>query len=469
VRDIALASLARLLRTASFRLAAAYAGLFAISTAALFLIVYWITGTALVSQLRTGIEADSEALVGEFRAGGQAQLAHAIDRRTAGRSTGVHFIFLGDAQGKFVAGNFTPAKVATGWLDLSVERPDLIDEDGDRDTPQLIAFGRTLSPELMLVVGEDSHHVVEAQEALLHAFAWAGSVVVLLALLGGATLSGTWLRRIDAINRASRKIVAGAFSQRLPISGTNDELDQLGVTLNEMLARIESLMENLQQVSTDIAHDLRTPLSRLRQRLEGARLEARTLSECQQSIGEAIEDTDSILAIFAALLRIAQIESGTLRSGFARVDLSALAQNVADIYGPVAEDAGQTLQARVESNIAVPGDRDLLMQLTVNLLENAIRHAGTGARIELEVREHEGVPMLIVSDNGPGIPAAERDVVFRRFHRTEIARSTPGNGLGLALVKAIAELHHIAIRLEDNKPGLRVALRFNAAGGASPP
>jgi signal transduction histidine kinase len=278
------------------------------------------------------------------------------------------------------------------------------------------------------------------------------------------------LRRVEAINRASERIMAGELDRRLPMttggrSGRGDEFDRLAANLNVMLDRIEVLVQGLRQVSTDIAHDLRTPLGRLRRTLEAARENALVHpgSAVAPVIDQAIEEADALLNTFGALLRIAQIEVGTFRRGFGPVELSAILEDVLEVYAPTAEEKNQTLTRQIPAGVAVPGARALVTQMLANLVENAIQHSPLGAHIEVTLRaagNREGL-QLTISDDGPGIPEAERDKVFRRFYRLDASRSTPGNGLGLALVAAVADLHRAKIRLSDNSPhGLRVALTF---------
>jgi signal transduction histidine kinase len=227
-----------------------------------------------------------------------------------------------------------------------------------------------------------------------------------------------------------------------------------------MLDRIQMLMDGLRQVSNDIAHDLRTPLTRLRQRLELARAKATTVADYQAAVDQALAETDEILDTFGALLRIAQIEAGTRRSAFTEVDLSGVLQTIVETYAAVAEDHQHGLASRIAEGVTVQGDRQLLTQMIANLVENALRHTPTGTRIEIELAEPSSAPVCVIRDNGPGIPEPERQKVFRRFYRLDSSRATPGSGLGLSLVAAVAELHRIAIEVGDNRPGLQVTLRF---------
>jgi signal transduction histidine kinase len=271
-------------------------------------------------------------------------------------------------------------------------------------------------------------------------------------------LSATFLRRIDAVNRTSRAIVDGNLAARVPTRGTDDELDQLAINLNAMLDRIQTLMEGLRQVSNDIAHDLRTPLGRLRQRLEATRHGAKTVAEYEIATEAALKETDAILETFSALLRIAQIEAGTRRSAFANVDLSDLVRSVAETYAPVAEEMGDAIGTNVVDDVTVKGDRQLLVQMLANLVENAIRHTPRGTTIRITLTHGPNGIEVRIADDGPGIPETEREKVFRRFYRLEQSRTTPGGGLGLALVKAVADLHGISMRLENRRPGLEVVL-----------
>jgi signal transduction histidine kinase len=458
-----LASLSRLVRTATFRLAAVYALLLAVSSVILFGAIYLIAGNALQAGLRASVEHESQLLVEELRSQvRRAQLAEAIEQRILAGASPTAFFLLRDASGHRIAGNIDSPGDAEGWITLNPSRRfDRVDQD-DQDERQVIAFARRLEDGTYLLVGEDSYRIVEAKEAMLQAFSWAAGALLVLAALGGVAVSAGFLRRIDAINRTTKEIVDGRLSQRIPIQGTGDELDRLGANLNGMLDRIESLMDSLKQVSTDIAHEMRTPLSRLRQHLERAQSEARTMSDYHAAVERSIAEADATLATFGALLRIAQIEAGSRRAGFAELNLSEMLDTILDTYAAVAEDAGRTLRAKIEPGVWTKGDRDLLLQMIVNVVENALRHTPAGTSVVVELDGSESGPLLAVADNGPGIPQAEYGRVFRRFYRLQSSRTTAGSGLGLALVAAVAHLHRIRIELRDNAPGLRVQFRFPA-------
>jgi signal transduction histidine kinase len=250
----------------------------------------------------------------------------------------------------------------------------------------------------------------------------------------------------------------------VPVRGTGDDLDRLSRTLNRMLDRIAELMESLRHISADIAHDLKTPLSRLRQQLEATQTRAKSVEEHDAAIEAAIAHIDEILTTFSALLRIAQIEAGTRRSGFRELDLSAVFSTVVDAFAPAAEDAGNRIETKIKPAIHVLGDRELLTQMLANLIENAIRHAPAGTRIDVSLGSDRERIVGTVTDNGPGAPPHERERMFRRFYRLEHSRSTPGSGLGLSLVKAVADLHGIALEVRDAEPGLQIVMRFPERG-----
>jgi signal transduction histidine kinase len=268
------------------------------------------------------------------------------------------------------------------------------------------------------------------------------------------------LRRIDDINNTSLAIIDGRLKERIPVRGTSDEIDRLSANLNRLFDSNQSLLESLRQVSSNIAHDLRTPLSRLRQGLEEARAQTGNQTSYEAAIDAAIAESDQLLATFAALLRIAQIESGSRKAGFKTVDLTGVFERVANALQAVAEDQGKDLVSVLEPNVKFHGDGELLLQMAVNLVENAIRHTPPGTRIVLSLANSSGAIAASIADSGPGIPVEQREKVFEHFYRLDTSRATAGNGLGLSLVSAAATLHGIGISLHDNKPGLKVLLSF---------
>lgn len=454
----------RVLRSTSARLFSWYAAVFGLSVVLLLGAVYWIAAAALDGQLRESIDHELDVLVELQRTGGSARLARAVQLRAADLRPPRRYYLLQGADGERIAGNLPTMRPVEGALLLPARL--LAAEDATKPEPAadahpVVAHGRVLENGSFLLVGESRYRALRAREAILHALGWGMLVTVLLAAAGGAVLGSRFLRRIEEINRTARSIMDGDLARRVPLRGSGDEMDQLAENLNAMLDRIQDLMESVKRVSDDIAHDLRSPLSRLRQRLEAARLGADGRSE--EVIEQSIAELDAILETFAALLRISQIEAGARRSAFAEIRLDEIVARVCETFAPVAEDRGQRLEHATEPLAPIRGDRELLTQMVANLVENPIRHCPAGTQIRVRLARERGAPVLCVTDTGPGIPSAEREKVFRRFYRLDASRSSPGTGLGLALVKAIAELHGAAVELADNAPGLRAVVRFPPA------
>ena len=311
-----------------------------------------------------------------------------------------------------------------------------------------------------IAVGDDLRRIHDAEAAVLGAFAWAIGATVVLGAAGGVWLGQLFLRRVDAISRTAEAIIAGDLSQRIPTRGTGDDLDHLAGTLNRMLDWIGALMESVRQASNNIAHDLRTPLSHLGQRLEDARAHATTVAEYQHAMDGAKQQIDALLTTFASLLCIAEVEAGAQRAAFSHVDLSAVAETVAEAFTPAAEEQGHELRMAIAPGVRIYGDRELLTQMLVNLVENALHHTPPGTRVRVALSAGPAGVALDVEDDGPGIPEAEREQVLQRFYRLEQSRTTPGSGLGLSLAAAIAELHGARLCLEDARRGLRVSVTF---------
>ncbi|GGF49629.1 two-component sensor histidine kinase [Aliidongia dinghuensis] len=445
----------RLFRTTSFRLTLIYATVFTASVVVLFAVIYWSTAGFMARQMDVSVDAELTALLDGQPAKGLDHLRQEVDERIRQAPTGF-FYLLQNAKGEVLATNLPRRAVALHHV--NAPRPKLF-EDGT-EAHGFHGRGVVTTDNAYLFVANDNFQLEEMQELVARAFALALVLTLVLALGGGALMSAGLLRRVEAVSRASREIVDGDLERRMPVAGTDDEFDHLAASLNTMLDRIQGLMEGLRQVSNDIAHDLRTPLTRLRHRLELARRREGTVEGLNTALDGAIQQVDDILDTFGALLRIAQIEGGARRGTFASVDLSELVQGLAETYQPVAEEKGQRLEHTVTDDLRVRGDRELIVQMLANLIENAIRHAPARATIQVTARRTNGRPEIVVADDGPGIPAVFRDRVFQRFFRLEESRTTPGSGLGLSLVAAVAALHQIEIELGDNRPGLVVTLRF---------
>jgi signal transduction histidine kinase len=447
----------RLLRSTPVRYALVFGASSTLVMGTLLAVVYWWMNSLLERHLEEGIEHQTQVLRADLTQDGLESMLGLVRQHVKkNRGSPVHFL-VQDRAGNVLAGDLPPMKPETGWQDIT--HSELGDAAND-DRPALRGRGDWFDENTFVLVTNDTGDLRESRELILRSFGISLAATLALALGGGLVIGVVLLRRVDAVNRTARAIMDGDLSQRIPVVGPRDELGGLAEGLNRMLARIEELMESLRHVSSDIAHDLRTPLGRMRQRLETCRMKTRSKAEYEAAIEAAIEDADGILKTFEAMLRIAQIEAGARRARFSPVNLSEVADNVAEAFGAVAEDEGKRLVATVEAGVAVTGDRELLTQMLANLTENALRHTPAGTRVDLCLERVNGEIRLTVSDTGPGIPPEERERVFRRFYQLDESRSTPGSGLGLSLVAAVAKLHNTTVLLEDNNPGLRVSVTF---------
>jgi len=325
------------------------------------------------------------------------------------------------------------------------------------------ALGQTLPDGSFLLVAHDTHQLHELIDLVTEGTTWILALILPLSLLTSLAVSGLILRRLEAINRVSVEIRSGNIHKRIPTSGSGDEFDHLAGHLNAMLDSIEDLTESLRQVSNEIAHQMRTPLTRIRGRLEAARREHRTADQLNELIESISAELDSLLAAFSAMLRISQLEAGASKQAFKTFDLTETLVSIAQDFGPIAEDAGIALKSQIAPDLRFFGDRRLVIQMIVSLIENAIAHSGTG-EISLTADRNGQAVQISVADRGIGIPADERGHVFKRFYRLDTRPGSLGFGLGLSLVAAVAKMHGIAVHLEDNQPGLKVNLQFSMPG-----
>jgi len=428
--------------------------------------IYWATAGYADRQIDETIEAEIGGLAEQYRRRGLVGLTTLITERLARDPGGASVYLLADEDLKPLVGNLSrwpeAARGSEGWIGFQLR------DWGHDKSGEHRARARTfvLRRGLHLLVGRDVRDLEATRKRILVALGWGLAITAALALAAGLTMGTRVMRRIEAINQTSRDIMEGDLSRRVPTDGAGDDFGELANNLNRMLERIEQLMATVRQVSDNIAHDLRTPLTRLRTRLELARAATDLPGESQEAIERAVEDAEELLVTFNALLRIARIESESRRGGFATVDLTALVQDLAELYEPLAADKAQHLAVAVQDLVSVAGDRDLLFQAAANLVDNAIKYSPKHGHIELSAHLSSGRPEITVADTGPGIPADMHEKVLQRFFRLDESRSTPGSGLGLSLVRAVAELHGAAIALEDNQPGLRVRLRFGASENA---
>jgi signal transduction histidine kinase len=458
----------RLLRSATFRLALVYAVVFGVSVALILGFIYWSTAAYMLRQADQTIEAEIGSFAERYRVSGLGGLTALIQERLSRRPAGASIYLLAAPDLTPVVGNLRDwprvEPDAAGWMVFRLGDA-TVGEDPQVHGARARSF--RLQGGYHLLVGRDMHELESMQRLIRQATVWGLLIAALLALLGGAVTSRTTLRRIGAINTTVAEIMAGDLSRRIPADDTGDDFAQLVDSLNRMLDRIETLLESVRQVSDNIAHDLRTPLARLRNRLDELRRDDTPSERRREAVEGAIQEADGLLATFAALLRIARIESGARRSGFERVELAPLAADVVEYYEPLAEERGQKLTLRTPARPVVQGDPELLSQALANLTDNALKYTPDGGAIEIVVDESGGGPRVSVADTGPGVPESEREPVFRRFYRLDSSRSSPGSGLGLSLVEAVAKLHHLEVRLEDNHPGLRAVLQWPAIDSPS--
>jgi len=450
--------LPRVLRTTSFRLTLLYAGLFCASVLLLFGAMFWF-GTGYVAGQIDKTVSNEIAEINLNAAGrGFEGLRSVVASYSQHAPPGVYYLLL-DASGRTRAGNIPTLDPILGVRNWPSRK-----NGGHfpRARHGVRGLGVRAASDSYLFVGLDSFELGEMREMVARAFIWGLLGTILLALGGGMLMSLGLLRHVETISQTSRDIIAGDLSRRIPVRGSNDEFDHLGASLNAMLDRIEGLMDGLRQVSSDIAHDLRTPLTRLRQRLELARRRGHSVAELHGALDGSINDVDAILDTFAALLRIAQIEAHTKAAGFTSLDLSKMLGDMAETYQSVAEESGYVLTGEIAPRLFIVGDRELLPQLFSNLIENALRHSPKGSRIDVQANVVPEGAEVLIADNGPGIPLDMREKVFQRFFRLERSRTTEGTGLGLSLAGAISAQHGARIELSDNHPGLRVRLIFPA-------
>ena len=453
------------LRSGTFRFAVLFAAVFAIGSLLVLLTVENQIGRYAVEATGGTLRSEATILASEYRSLGLSGLTDAIERHSAAAKEPQFRYLLLDKAGQRRAGDLPPNATLEGWGSLEV--PQI--EKGETGFERFKTLAVALPDGLHLVVATDTFDVRELTDRLTRFTLACGVGITLFALIGGYFVGGLFVRRLDRVNSSVDRIMAGAMSERLPAIGMGPEFDQLSHNLNSMLDRISGLMEGLRQVSTDIAHDLRTPLTRLRQQLEESH-DLGSVEAYEARIDTAIEQTDELLTIFRALLRIGALEGGSGRDRFATVDLTEVMDRVHQAYQPVAEDAGKDLIADHERAVSVQGDAELLAQLLTNLIENAIKHTPVGTRILTRLARTSAGVLIEVSDNGPGVPPDQRDKVLTRFYRLDASRTTPGAGLGLALVEAIAGLHQATLTLDDNRPGLSIRLLFeNDRASNEPP
>lgn len=448
------------LHSSTLRLAILCVLLFGVGILGLFGYVYWQAAEYVKAQSDGAIGRELGALMRVHDAQGSSGLALAIGDLVANGS-GDGVFLLTDPTGAYVSGNLkTWPEQLSGAAGTAEFRSAAWPTEASKP-PLLRASYRLLPDGYRLLVGRDIDDYDRFADAIGTSLAFGVALLVLFAAIAGVNVSRRTVSRIEAVNAMSRAIMEANLSRRIPLRGTHDEWDQLASNLNSMLDRIQELVRGIRQVSDGIAHDLRTPLTRIHGRLEGALHRPPTLDGYHALVASTIGDIDLVLRTFSALLRISRIESGNRNETFRPVDLSETASGVVELFDAAAEERGGPIEFTGAPGVVVMADRDLLFDALSNLVDNAIKYGGAAAgRVTVEVSGNASGPSMIVSDRGEGIPSEARERVLERFYRLERSRGTPGSGLGLSLVAAVAQLHDAELILSDNSPGLRAEIRF---------
>jgi signal transduction histidine kinase len=461
------AELKRLLHTTAVRISLWYAFLYILLAGSALGAYYWATSRYVDAQLYTGLHDEFVELRNMAQSEGFEALRQVIDSRSRTAGKDGNYYLLVDSEQHKVAGNLArwpkdeedqpvvDESVHESWID-----DDMIPAAAEDEDEYWPVIGKRFGDGSILLVSRSVAQAEEMQMFSIYALSSLLFVIVVLALAMGVFMGRTILGRIDKISDTAETIMRGDLSRRMPLSGRGDEFDDLAGRLNNMLGRIEQLMQGMREVTDNVAHDLRSPLTRLRNRFDMVLLEERPPELYRQAIEEAIQDTEELVKTFNAILQIAQAEAGALKVNMEDVDLAGVAIQVAEFYRPVAQQRMQRLVVDAKRPVMVRGNRDLLSQALGNLLDNAIKYSPREGMILVQVGHSDEGVRVSISDSGPGIPAGQRERVLQRFTRLDAARSSPGNGLGLSLVKAIAGLHAAKISFADNTPGLIVTLTF---------
>ena len=449
-----------LFRTQAFRIVLVYALLFAFSVTALLFFTYWNTRRTLDAQTDQIIEADITGLNEQYQHFGLPGLVETVRSRSLHQGHALYL--LADGLHHIVTGNLDswpqiPGAAPGSMVEFDYDRP----QDGKLETSRARGRVFALPADFMLLVAQDVHDRYLTERMFTTTLPWTGLLILVLGTMGGALLSRNMLRRLDTINRTSGEIIKGDLTRRVPLNGSGDEFDVLAENLNRMLDRIERLMKGLREVTDSVAHDLRTPLNRLRNRLEESVARLNASGTQAGEIERAITETDQLIGTFNALLLIAETDAGTTRAAMSPLELGAMAADVVELYEPLAEEKKVSLALMAGAPVAIEGNRSLIAQALANLVDNAIKYTPAGGRVRIRAAVAPDSVELSVADSGPGIPLADRPRVTERFVRLEASRNSPGTGLGLSLVAAVAHFHNAELVLEDNVPtGLKAVLRF---------
>jgi len=446
----------KVLRSLTLRLTLVYMALFCGSVGIMLAVTYVGGVLRPLQAVEATVTRESDALVSVYRRQGRDGLIRALERRVATARGRLPYHVLVAPGGAVVAANLVDWPRASGreWLRYEFGTY----ATGAEEEHEAVVRDLALPGGYRLLVGLDTEDLDEREDLIFEALSWGAGMSLALGLIGGLVMTYAVSQRLESINRAARAVIAGDLSGRVELRGSGDDFDQLSATLNEMLARIEGLVASISRVSDNIAHELRTPLTRLRAELEELADAGEDREEARARTAAALSEAERLQSMFEALLRIARLQSGP-QAPNAPVGLSALLEDAVELHRPAAEDRAQDLSSEIASGLVVRGDRDLIFQMVSNLLDNAVKFAPEGGRIALGAHPAGGGIEVTVVDDGPGVPAEDRNRVFERFYRGGEGR-VAGFGLGLSLVAAAAERHRAEVRLDDAAPGLRVVIRF---------
>ena len=457
--------LAKTLTSSTFKQALIAIGAFGMIVSALFSYVYLSTSSYVRSRSDRDIMTEYSSLQGAYERSGRDGLIAQIQQRIADGNFANNVYLLADPSLAALAGNLrewpSTATAASGWAEFRAS--EALPSAATR--PLLRAMFQTFPGGDRLLVGTDISDLDTFADQIKTATISAAALLFVLAGVASILVTRRTVGRIESINATSRAIMQSGLDQRIPLRGTRDEWDRVAENLNLMLDRIETLMAEVKQVSDNVAHDLRTPLTRMRGRLEKAYHRQRVGEDDQLLIGDTIADLDAVLRIFASITRIAQIETQQRKGAFRAVNLVEIAGEVVELYDAAAEQDGTSLTIAGDREMMVIGDRDLIFDAIANLVDNALKLGRAGGNVVVANQTIDGSPVISIADDGRGIPPEEREHVFKRFYRLEQSRYTSGNGLGLSLVAAVARLHEAQIEMLDNSPGLKVMLRFLPQAG----
>lgn len=448
-----------LLRSTTFRLATALAALFGASTLLIFAFIYWQTAGSETRRIEALIDYDAKVEAAEPR----AEIERFVNNRVTQDFHHLTYAALFDAQGRRIAGNLdTPPDDLPTDGQVHVTR--VVPPGGHGPAPETVrAVARRLPDGSFLVIGRYSEELERLRDEVARALKLGLLPAILLSLATGVFLSWRASSRLKEVNDAAERIMHGQLRERLPVHGKSDDFDRLSVIVNRMLDEIERLLDEIKGTGDEIAHDLRTPLTRVRARLENTRRKPASVPEMEAAMDKAMVGLDQALAIITALLRIREIEAGRRRAGFSEIDIAEVIAVAEELYQPLAEDRQISLTLKLDSIKPLQGDRDLLIEMIGNLIDNALKFTPAGGTVTVGLSEARSGTLLSIADTGPGIPEEERERVLVRFYRSARDQQIAGVGLGLSLVAAIARLHDIRMVLGDAAPGLVVELYFDAA------